>query len=825
MRNGLPFSKPRVRLHGDVCEAQTYLGEAYNLLFRVRQFCEASGAPVFAMSRTMPDGAVVTAAIVGGEEIVSCSPPLIERGGALQRKRTVEEELINFYAVPTSMAHQSGYTPARQGEPYPGPSSVWENYPSDKLTPKPAPRDPGNAQHPELTPSYTLNQHPGTLTWFSEQVREGGLPVVVSWRGLSCRYGRWPQLRGTGGYTTTTDDGVENPQIYPGRNSSTGADSFRFEASAVGRSSLVWINGRPAILVPDTLPAETPFAVWSAALKRELDPETDQYVTRLYIVCRDHLYRGEITKWKAHPGPDKTPKELSVSLVGRFEGFYLDAWESRYELRQPPFINASCTKCVFLYDSISSGSEISLPRLYSSTLAEGDFETLAVTTVKKNNATVVYGAQSRTFVQTFKTTVSVGDWDLDHEGFASSETSAGTWENTETVLAADYKQDELVFLEERRKLFVSPPETHESTFSTVKGMFEGVLFHIYDEIDYERESLPASNKVVFVHSTLGEVYSYEQVCLKAGHLTASQTGGLDAYISHSHTANIATSYSWPCKRREAIHVGSSIGFHNDVYDPFYGFLTGGDLRFDAFAIGVFAPDLSDYHKTAALSVVYPPILVEYYPDANLYRGRELFSFGTHSSRTDNLTLVPRVRYAAFAHGAKVFDVAGLLFPTIVDLIAEPSFSEPNNEFLFAMAETSSWPEDEVNVPIAQLVAGPSLPQFSYDPSAPQPHPNAALAVYANHDADRQPGYACHFAFSPDGKYGYVGFRPPRLYGEGGAPLPDAHYESWVLKDDEGVVTQVAIEESEFAPGEASTLAAPVFFGANIVKYEEDDPVT
>ncbi len=825
MRDGLPFSKPRVRLHGDVGEAQAYLGEAYNLLFQVRQFCEASGTPVFSMSRAMPNGAVVTAAIVGGEEIVSCSPPLIERVDALpRRKRPVEEELTNFYAVPTSMAHQSGYTPARQGAPYPGPSSVWENYPSDGLTPKPAPLDPANAGHPALTPSYTLNQHPGTLTWFSEQVREGGQPVVVSWRGLSCRYGRWPQLRaaGSSGYTTTTDDGVENPQIYPGRNSSTEDDSFRFEASAVDRSSRIWINGRPAIIVPDTLPAETPFAVWSAALKRELDPETDQYVTRLYVICRDHLYRGEIAKWKAHPGPDKTPKELAVSLVGRFDGFYLDEWESSYELRQPPFINASCTKCVFLYDSFSVAGEFSGPALYSSTLAEGDLGALAVTTVKKNNATVVYGAESKTFVQLFNTPITHnGSVAAYHAGFESSVTTAGTWENTETVLAADYKQDELVFLEERRKLIVSPPETHESTFSTVAGLGK----HVYDEIEYERQSLPASNKVVFVHSTLGEVYSYEQVCLKAGHLTASHAGGLATFFSDSPTAEMATSYSWPGKRRDAIHGNAYFGFNNDVYDPFYGFITGGDLRFDAFAIGVFAADLSDYHKTAELSVVGTPIPVQYEAYAGRYTAGDLFSFGTHSSRTDNLTLVPRVRYASFAHGAKVLDVAGLLFPTIVDLISAPSFPEPHNEFLFAIAETSSWPEAEVNAPIAQLVAGPSLPQFRYDPSASQPHPNAALAVYANHDADRQPGYACHFAFSSDGKYGYVGFRPPRLYDEGGDPLPAAHYESWILKDDEGVVTQVAIEESEFAPGEASTLAAPVFFGANVVKYEEDDSVT
>jgi len=75
MRNGLPFSKPKVRLYGEPGDAQQYLGAAYNLLFKVRQFCEASGAPVFAMQRTLENGAVVQAAVFGQEESVAAYPP------------------------------------------------------------------------------------------------------------------------------------------------------------------------------------------------------------------------------------------------------------------------------------------------------------------------------------------------------------------------------------------------------------------------------------------------------------------------------------------------------------------------------------------------------------------------------------------------------------------------------------------------------------------------------------------------------------------------------------------------------------------------------
>ena len=88
MRNGAPFSKPRVRLYGNTGDAQDYLGAAYNLLFKVRQFCEATGAPVFAMQHSLPDGAVVQAAILGNEEIVSCFPPTYVTGVAVPSTRT-----------------------------------------------------------------------------------------------------------------------------------------------------------------------------------------------------------------------------------------------------------------------------------------------------------------------------------------------------------------------------------------------------------------------------------------------------------------------------------------------------------------------------------------------------------------------------------------------------------------------------------------------------------------------------------------------------------------------------------------------------------------
>lgn len=111
MHDGLPFSKPKVRLLGSPGEAQAYLGEAYNLLYKVRAFCEASGAPVFAMSRNMPDGAVVTAAVIGDEHIVSCTPPAPRT--VPERKLPESEGSVTVY-METGQIDVGQYQPAAE---------------------------------------------------------------------------------------------------------------------------------------------------------------------------------------------------------------------------------------------------------------------------------------------------------------------------------------------------------------------------------------------------------------------------------------------------------------------------------------------------------------------------------------------------------------------------------------------------------------------------------------------------------------------------------------------------------------------------------------
>lgn len=106
-----PFSKPRVILRGNTGDAQGYLGEAYNLLFKVREIVRESGAAVFGMSRSFADGAVVAAAVIGTEHIVSCS------AGTSVSTETVIEPIITTGQVSRLIWLPEGFmiTPRKNG--------------------------------------------------------------------------------------------------------------------------------------------------------------------------------------------------------------------------------------------------------------------------------------------------------------------------------------------------------------------------------------------------------------------------------------------------------------------------------------------------------------------------------------------------------------------------------------------------------------------------------------------------------------------------------------------------------------------------------------
>lgn len=338
MRNGLPFSKPKVRLFGDPGEAQQYLGEAYNLLFKVRQFCEQSGVPVFSMQRQLPNGALVTAAIVGAEEIVSAFPPA--NGGSVEVRRGLKKIpyfLANFYGTPSSEDHPAGYVPQHPQHPdvqYPGPVSVWAGYNLDSFPPAPAPKTPEDKN--ELTPVLPIEDQPGNCTWWSDQIKFRKEAVVLSWKhplNMQGRYGVITRFKNLIGYGS--------PALYRGNY-----DLQRFPGSPYvsgGDFSAVWVNGVKIKLLGVS-------RVFSAALKNEIDPESGEEQVFLCVLTLD----GETLNFRKAPFPwsfkdlmDEPSAQRQVSLANVFKKLN----DRVLKLQQPPFINASATACLVLCES------------------------------------------------------------------------------------------------------------------------------------------------------------------------------------------------------------------------------------------------------------------------------------------------------------------------------------------------------------------------------------------------------------------------------------------------------------------------------------------
>ncbi len=758
MRDGLPFSKPRVRLHGVVGEAQAYLGEAYNLLFKVRQFCEASGTRVFSMSRAMPDGAVVTAAIVGGEEIVSCSPPLIERRDALpRRKRPIVEKIASFYAVPSSLEHAGGYIPQHPDHPdvaYPGPSSVWAEYDKSETPPDAAPKAP-ESERDELTPSLTVEQHPGALTWFNPELFEGNLPIVVSWRGAPGRYGRAchpPELRlfsGSEITSTTHLENVEGATVFVGK---------QFAASSVPRENRVWVNGRPyQINVP----------VWSAALKQEPLPSGELGMF-LYVMSKHRLYRGLIPKTKK--GPNDLPLVLNLDLLGQFQ--LGDAQQGDvpglFELWQAPFFNASCTAVALLYDTYNSSREI-----HRTVLAEGVLDGFSAAQVMSGEYSNFYGDSNAVSTET-----------LSDEQYSLSRTDTfGEWrERHQGPLAADYIGDQLVFLK------------HDSVWTTgaltqVSSVLKtheqpGVAEHLSFNRTTTKE--PSTVRIKIVHSVLGQMVEFVRAVN-----TPTDTIAYDG--SQVGVLTFSNIYSGRLPYAGSGAPGGYVG--HDPASSYRGVVIGGDLRHDSFVCGaLFLRDASYIEADGAWTATFFGVGYNTYLLSSEGVGRRDIA-----SHTDFRI---EAEYAVVVKAAEVFRTSGYCFV----------YKDTRTISAAPGAQTTGYANTSST---AYEVASPqfnyaSAPAYFDNPPQEDPWAVKMLAESVN---DR-PALSASFAFSPDGKHGYIGWQCHDIRDENDALLGRPSYEAFVIEDEVFPITA-----ETYAPGGASTLAAPVFFG-HVVSREE-----
>lgn len=324
-----PFSKPRVRFLIDVegVDERVYLGAADQLLFKVRSICRTAGAPVFAMSRELPGGIVVTAARVGTQDVVSVTPV-----STLKRQPSVKRSpfsVASFRAIPASHTYPGGRTLVAGDETSFDTSGEWENYPN-------------------LRPPLSLSlwkfkdEQPGSVTWWSPGITLNGGAIVLSWRGPSGRYGRFLDPTSV---SQNREDGattIFGPNfVYTGRRDYPGggwADTY-FNASynPTYRAARVWLNGQAM--------AVTGIAgdgvVESAALQRRTNQQTgsDELFLRVYSGLK--VYEGRI--FASPPSAADffrlLPTTLALSQVASL---------GQLVLQQCPFFNESATRLAYM---------------------------------------------------------------------------------------------------------------------------------------------------------------------------------------------------------------------------------------------------------------------------------------------------------------------------------------------------------------------------------------------------------------------------------------------------------------------------------------------
>jgi hypothetical protein len=380
MRNGAPFSKPRVRLHGNTGDAQTYLGAAYNLLFKVRQYCEAAGVPVFAMEHRLENGAVVQAAVFGQEEIVQCYPPE-HKGGARRKVLEGETPIPVFYGWPQSSSFSVSnlsYLPPEAGGKA---LRRWDDF---------LHTSPRNF-------AYDRDERIGSLTWWSNSVLYLGLPMVVSWFAGT---GRYAERAGSAGTAFLTPDPL-------------------FES--------VWFNGRRVRLsgMPWHPTTSLMNRVWSAGLRRETVAGEEAYV--LYVVGRDQAYKS---------GPLPTFGEIMRSenlVLPVTPAFALP--KSYTFLTQVPVFNQSCTKLFISYGHNTSNVFVDA---YEINVPSGAAELLLG---RKGGTSVNTTTIRRTGNMTCRPALPYFTWE---SGSFTNTTNLNIVQEEFEVLASDYRNDVLV---------------------------------------------------------------------------------------------------------------------------------------------------------------------------------------------------------------------------------------------------------------------------------------------------------------------------------------------------------------------------------------------
>lgn len=414
-------------------------------------------------------------------------------------------------------------------------SYVWRGWPNAPIAPAQVVKDEG------------ITKTPGTLTWYPNAVLSTAekaigtqpvFPPVVTWRGPGFRHGRHEKYP-TGGITNWNSSFAENEET--------------------GFSEYIWLSPEVFTVAPGNV-----FSVGIRA-KSNVTPEMTLYVittTGDVYATTDKWYSSVVANDIAYKVVDKKLKNkpLNMTLVSSI------VLPDGFDYAQVPFINQECTKAVVLAYKLVDGYMNSggfVPQGDELVLYEADLDTGALVEITKS--TLSYTEHSN---------------ELRH-----------------TLLAADYKNNELVWLYAEE--FYSPgriigygyagtvgtvstvlTETPIDSYTYVSGgvtvieeclesesditykqfieeipqdVFESKVFHSTLGLLWEQSRGDYGARSVFTHALLGNSIDYRlRVSVDGGVSWSNQTmpgtdawaaGYMDDWTSQEDVAWSAT-YDW-----------------------------------------------------------------------------------------------------------------------------------------------------------------------------------------------------------------------------------------------------------------------------------------
>lgn len=736
--------------------------------------------------RTLADGTKVRCRSFLGRDVVE----VWTGGGLLDRFETL------FYATPSSETYPYGYT------------------------------FPGNQQARAHTGDYTKNtlppsefftqsqQYTGSTTWFSPRITINALgyqevkPLVVSWRGKGWRYGKYS------GYwdveTTLAQiledypfQAYEKPVIYPG-NTHAATDSFSM------RSEFIWLNDTPVMAPANVNSAAIRIITSDDVINGVADePGTYLYFTTVPGFYYIRLYRAKIV----------LPTKFDGPLSAEWEHVHDFEFDLRHCFYSGPFFNASCTKMVALVevdlDPTLSGRE------YQTQVIELDTTTFAQTIV--HAATLTYTqerwSESRNVQGTYVPPEYIGDVLAKPSHYANLDETVTITpisprdETAEYAIAADYKDDELVYVLAKSTVLVTQTSAREghykSGYSNPEYTFSGSDENLY-QYEYKYE---------VVHNVMG--------VLRSGGFTS--TGSNNVTFSGS----ALNTNEWLIGTAEvSINEVDAPANHSMVIGGNYVQAVGGDLRHDflilleSVANGTYTGTLEHVGTARA---EFTSVALEVIGSGH-QTACEVSLYGPTADEdsvvTSTTKLMPQLRYC-FLHGTTV------LYESAADKYIAPcelpityywtSFSE---KLLSVGSLTSAPPIVSTTVygggtGVIPYTAPPTQPYLvftqGYDLSYNRVRIDALESLNSPAgNAHWNTPDCCNIAFSPtlttEKTYGYVSFISQQLYDANGVAVQRDRFEKFYLNGE-------WVDYSQFAEGagERQTLAAPVFIGTRLKK--------